>query len=129
MAESTPAWWASFYQQTYAELMFQLPPEHLQQACEFILRHLQLVPGGRVFDQCCGNGNISLVLAARGLQLTGIDQSTGYIIQARERAAAQGLNCHFELFEPLACFGGLQDDPLSPELPRCIWLARKAGLT
>lgn len=92
----TAPWWETFYSNHYAEAMFQLDRNYLNQACDFLIDHLQLQPGQTVLDQCCGIGNVSLLLGQRGIAVTGIEQSVGYVRQAQERARLADLSqCHF----------------------------------
>ena len=88
-------WWETFYSNHYAETMFQLDQDYLKQASDFILHHLQLEPGKIVLDQCCGIGNISLLLGKMKISVIGIEQSLGYVRQAQERARLAELNCQF----------------------------------
>ena len=48
------------------------------------------VPGEEVLDLCCGLGNLALPLAARGVQVTGVDLDGQAILQARENARRLG---------------------------------------
>jgi len=57
-------------------------------------------PGDRVLDLGCGTGEDALLLAARGVRVTGIDPSPAMIARARAKAAQRGLDaqaCRFEL--------------------------------
>lgn len=58
---------------------------------------LRVDPGMRVLDVGCGVGRWSLLLAARGAEVTGVDLSPTMIGEARRRAAAAGLaeRCRF----------------------------------
>jgi 2-polyprenyl-3-methyl-5-hydroxy-6-metoxy-1,4-benzoquinol methylase len=62
---------------------------------EFIAR-LAIAPGSRVLDIACGTGNTALPLARAGAIVTGVDIATNLLEQARERAAAEGLNITFD---------------------------------
>lgn len=53
------------------------------------------VPGERVLDLGCGTGNATLLAAARGAQVTGVDPSPRLLDVARQRAAAEGLGVTF----------------------------------
>jgi SAM-dependent methyltransferase len=53
------------------------------------VRHL------RVLDLGCGHGMASTVLARRGAQVTGCDLSPGYVREARNRAALNGVPARF----------------------------------
>ncbi|HPQ68317.1 MAG TPA: methyltransferase domain-containing protein [bacterium] len=44
-----------------------------------------------VLDLCCGPGRHSLALAERGFRVTGVDRMTAFLDEARERAAAAGV--------------------------------------
>ncbi|MGE3727467.1 MAG: class I SAM-dependent methyltransferase [Candidatus Sericytochromatia bacterium] len=94
MSQVAP-WWEAFYTNHYAETLFQLDRNYLDSACDFIREHLQLQPGQTVLDQCCGIGNISLLLGKQGISVTGIEQSLAYVRQAQARAQQAKLNCQF----------------------------------
>lgn len=65
------------------------------EAAEFIKR-LELQAGEKVLDIACGTGNLAIPAARLGAIVTGIDIAPNLIEQARERAAAEGLECRFE---------------------------------
>lgn len=65
------------------------------EAAEFIKR-LGLQAGEKVLDIACGTGNLAIPAARLGAIVTGIDIAPNLIEQARERAAAEGLECRFE---------------------------------
>jgi SAM-dependent methyltransferase len=52
---------------------------------------------GRVLDAGCGTGEHSLLAAAAGAEVTGLDLSALAIAQAKEKAAARGLTVRFEV--------------------------------
>lgn len=56
---------------------------------------------GRVLDAGCGTGENALMLAARGLEVTGIDAASSAIAAAREKAAARALAVQFEVWDAL----------------------------
>jgi ubiquinone/menaquinone biosynthesis C-methylase UbiE len=57
----------------------------------FMMRLLDLPPGSRVIEYGPGNGNISLLLATMGMQVTAIDIGPDYIEIIRRRAENQGI--------------------------------------
>ena len=61
---------------------------------EFMAR-LPLRPGMRVLDVACGTGNLAVIAARRGCGTKGVDIAANLIAQARERAAAGGLDIEF----------------------------------
>jgi len=63
---------------------------------ETFVRGLQLSAGLRVLDVACGTGNLAIPLARLGLVVTGVDIAPNLLVQARERAAAEGLSATFD---------------------------------
>lgn len=51
--------------------------------------------GKRVLDYGCGHGMAAVVLARRGATVTAFDLSPGYVREAEERAAANGVSVRF----------------------------------
>jgi SAM-dependent methyltransferase len=64
-------------------------------AVEFI-ESLAIRPGARVLDVACGTGNLAIPLARGGAVVTGVDIAPNLLVQARERAAAEGLTAVFD---------------------------------
>lgn len=58
-------------------------------------RLLDLRPGMRVLDLCCGDGELANALAARGCHVTGLDSSTVFLDRARSVAAASGVDVEY----------------------------------
>ena len=56
---------------------------------------------GAVLDAGCGTGENALLLAARGLSVTGVDGAPLAIARAREKAAARGLEVPFVVADAL----------------------------
>lgn len=64
-------------------------------AAAFVAR--QHIPAGaRVLDVACGSGNLAIPLARQGCIVTGTDIAPNLLVQARERAAAEGLTAQFD---------------------------------
>lgn len=53
------------------------------QEVEFLVDALDLAPGMRVLDAGCGPGRHALALAARGIEVVGVDLSDDFVAQAR----------------------------------------------
>jgi SAM-dependent methyltransferase len=63
-------------------------------AREFYER-LPLVPGCRLLDVACGSGQLALMAAKDGFQVTGVDIAGNLIERARTRARSEGLTANF----------------------------------
>lgn len=61
---------------------------------DFVTR-LDIPPDAHVLDVACGTGNTAIPLARRGARVTGVDIAPNLLEQARERAAAEGLDITF----------------------------------
>lgn len=89
-------WWNTFFDNMYAE--YGLPVSDHQmiaQVADFLMDELELAPGERVFDQCCGRGRFSIPLAERGVHVVGMDYSEDYVRTAREAIKTRNLAGEF----------------------------------
>jgi SAM-dependent methyltransferase len=57
---------------------------------------LHIPPGATVLDVATGTGNLALPAARTGAIVTGIDIAPNLLVQARERATAEGLTIQFD---------------------------------
>jgi len=98
VTDTDEKWW----QETYGDSDFgrqyaasrQLDPK-LAPTADFLVTAMNLKPGDRVLDQCCGSGPVSLALAQKGIQVIGIDQADHCIEQAKHAAQQRGLGNTF----------------------------------
>jgi ubiquinone/menaquinone biosynthesis C-methylase UbiE len=67
----------------------------LQNDAELFFQRLGVKPGTRLLDVGCGAGQLALIAARAGAQVTGCDIATNWIEKARARAAAEGLQITF----------------------------------
>lgn len=65
------------------------------QEVDFLVGELELEPGMRVLDVGCGPGRHALELAARGMQVTGVDVSRRFVDLAEASASERGLSVDF----------------------------------
>jgi len=65
-------------------------------AAERFAGGLNIAAGARVLDVACGTGNTAIPLARSGCIVTGVDIAPNLLVQARERAAAEGLAATFD---------------------------------
>jgi len=64
-------------------------------AREFYER-LRVSPGCRLLDVGCGSGQLALMAAKDGVEVTGVDIASNSVERARERAQAEGVQARFE---------------------------------
>lgn len=89
-------WCQNFFSDVFANAhLVRHDAAALAATVRFLQNVLHLETGMRVFDQCCGVGDVSLALAARGMVVTGVDLMPSYIERAIARAADLGANCDF----------------------------------
>lgn len=69
----------------------------LEASAEEFLARVGVGREDRVLDVACGAGQIAIPAARAGARVTGIDIAENWIEQARERAAAEGLDVRFEV--------------------------------
>lgn len=77
-------WWKSFYDSMYADLLLRAPQAG---ELEFLTGVLDVAPGARLFDQCCGVGRLSGPLSELGFAMVGVDLCQPYIQEAERRYA------------------------------------------
>ena len=63
---------------------------------EAFIARLNIPAGTRVLDVACGTGNLAIPLARQGCIVTGVDIAPNLLVQARERAASEGLTATFD---------------------------------
>jgi SAM-dependent methyltransferase len=64
-------------------------------AREFYER-LDIVPGCKLLDVACGSGQLALMAAKDGIEVTGIDIANNLVERAQARAQAEGLKVRFK---------------------------------
>ena len=90
-------WWKSFYDDNLASILLR-PAEgsEAKRTSDFLIRELKLSPGATLFDQCCGNGRVSLPFIEKGFRVIGIDLAQSYIEEALSKLPPSATDCHFE---------------------------------
>ena len=91
MTQSGRPWYAEFYGLDYLQALGSGLTNTAQEA-EFVVNALGLNSGDRVLDLCCGQGRHAVLLAERGLAVTGQDHTTEYLHDARAAARAYGVD-------------------------------------
>ncbi len=89
-------WWENFFSGMALDLWrAAMPPERTRAEADFLQAALQVPAGAKILDVPCGNGRLSLELAARGYQMTGIDIAREFLDEARSKAAEGKLTIPF----------------------------------
>ena len=131
-----------YFEQTYKPRMVPRDTPYLNRQVDEVLALTGLTPGDRVLEVGCGMGRYTLLLAARGIRVEGLDIAPAFIEHAKAEAQDKGLeNATFKLgsfldFEPegqfdLILLGAMLvhvDDPeLLPLLLRMKRALRRAS--
>ena len=85
-------WWTELYDDHLADVLLDGgSPGETDATLGFLVEHLALAQGDRVFDQCSGTGRLSIPLARWGAEVVGVEQAARYVERARAAAAAAGV--------------------------------------
>ncbi len=88
-------WWSALYDDWLADQLLVREPGEVDATLAFLCARLEIGPGARVLDQCCGIGSIALPLAAQGMRVVGVDQAETYIARATREARERRLEASF----------------------------------
>jgi 2-polyprenyl-3-methyl-5-hydroxy-6-metoxy-1,4-benzoquinol methylase len=69
---------------------------YLESSARDFYERVQVAPGCRLLDVGCGSGQLALMAAKDGLDVTGVDIARNLVERARARAQAEGLRARFE---------------------------------
>lgn len=87
--------WKKFFDEIAPEYDAEIFTRNTVAEVDFLIEELQLQAGATILDIGCGTGRHSIELARRGYKVTGIDQSSGMLAQARKKAAAAEVAIEF----------------------------------
>ncbi len=142
MNKANPKWYENFFHGVALDLWRAAVTEQQTQVeADFIQQQLQVLPGAKVLDVPCGGGRLSLELARRGLELTGLDLAAEFIEEAQERSSQAGLNIEWRQrdmcdlpweaeFDGAFCFGnsfGYLPDHANEQFVKQVARALKPG--
>lgn len=89
---SEAAWYRTFFDAFYLRQYGPALTDALsEKQVDLLIDLLGLEPGARVLDLACGHGRHAIRLAARAMQVTGLDLSDVFLDKAREDAQAAGV--------------------------------------
>jgi 2-polyprenyl-3-methyl-5-hydroxy-6-metoxy-1,4-benzoquinol methylase len=133
-------WWENFFEGVAVDLwLHALPPEHTEREADFLARTLAVPSGAELLDVPCGAGRLSLALAQRGYQVTGVDWSVEFLNHARSSDTRHGVTWERRdmrdlpwraRFDGAFCFGnsfGYLDDEGNAAFLRAVAAALKPG--
>ncbi len=69
---------------------------YLESGARDFYERLNVAPGCQLLDVGCGSGQLALIAAKDGLEVTGVDIASNLVERARARAQAEGLRARFE---------------------------------
>jgi ubiquinone/menaquinone biosynthesis C-methylase UbiE len=69
---------------------------YMEKGAEQFFQRLGITPGTRLLDVGCGAGQLALIAARAGAQVSACDIATNWIEKAQARAAAEGLEINFQ---------------------------------
>src|SRR6185295_3001158 len=69
---------------------------YMERGAREFYERLRVSPGGTLLDVGCGSGQLALMAAKDGLEVTGVDIASNLVARARARARAAGLRVRFE---------------------------------
>ena len=67
----------------------------MEKDAERFFRRLDIAPGTRLLDVACGAGQLALIAARAGVNVSACDIATNWLDKARERAASEGIEISF----------------------------------
>ncbi|HKV56132.1 MAG TPA: class I SAM-dependent methyltransferase [Candidatus Binataceae bacterium] len=89
MSSQTSTWYVDFFRNDYLNVYGHLfTPERAEKESAFAGEALDLKPGARVLDLCCGQGRHSVPLARHGLRVTAFDLNPAFLELAQRAAGA-----------------------------------------
>ncbi|UCG42648.1 MAG: methyltransferase domain-containing protein [candidate division WOR-3 bacterium] len=131
-----------FWQDFKASLFSEASRQQAADKTGPLVELLGLEPGSAVLDLCCGAGRYATELAGRGFRVTGVDRTSSYLDEARQRAEEAGLDLELvladmrEFVRPYrfdACinmyssFGYFEDQDQDRQVARNVFESLKPG--
>ena len=93
-------WWEDFFHGVALDFWrAAISVEQTRAEADFINNQLQVPVGAKLLDVPCGNGRLSIELAAFGFELTGVDIAVEFIDEAKSASQARGVNVDWQNIE------------------------------
>jgi ubiquinone/menaquinone biosynthesis C-methylase UbiE len=114
---SSSEWWESFFRGPWGDFQARGFPLHNTDAeVDFLVSALKLNAGDKVLDLACGTGRHSVELAARGMDVTGVDFNRAALDVAEGAAKRRGVAPRFVELDMRELQGGQRFDAAI-----CFW--------
>lgn len=135
-------WWENFFHGVALDFWrAAVSAEFTRTEADFIAKQLQLSNAGKVLDVPCGNGRLSIELAKRGFELTGVDIATEFMEEAQSSSIEAGVKVDWQTrdmrdlpwmgeFDGGFCFGnsfGYLDDEANADFLTSLAQTLKPG--
>ena len=76
---------------------YDLFSRYMEQDAREFYERLDVAPGSQLLDVACGSGQLALIAAREGIEVTGVDIADNLIARATARAEAERLPAHFRV--------------------------------
>lgn len=83
-------------QQIWTAGDYDLFSRYMEGSAREFYERLHVAPGSKLLDVGCGSGQLALMAAREGAEVTGVDIAANWVERARVRAQAEGLPARFE---------------------------------
>jgi SAM-dependent methyltransferase len=135
-------WWENFFHGVTLDFWrAAMSDEQTRVEADFIEKQLRLALKAKILDVPCGNGRLSIQLAGRGFQLTGVDLAKEFIDEAKRSPLTDGVHIKWREgdmrdlpwageFDGAFCFGnsfGYLDDAENTEFLKAVSRSLKSG--
>jgi len=97
MPKRSNSWIKAYFDPDFYNPASEAAVEHAPAEAQFIIAAAGLKSGMEVLDVACGPGRHSIELSKRGLSVTGVDCTKGYLAEARAKAAKARVDIDFIL--------------------------------
>lgn len=88
-------WFEDLFDEDYLRTLPFLTPQTTQAEAAMVVESLGLSPGAQVLDLGCGYGRHAMELAARGMNMVGVDLSLPMLLRGADEAQRRGLDINF----------------------------------
>jgi SAM-dependent methyltransferase len=89
-------WHEAFFEGLYGRVLGgQFDQETSREQARLVRRLLGVRRGAKVLDIPCGQGRLTVPLAAMGLEMTGLDRTAAFLRKARRLARREGVSARF----------------------------------